>query len=65
MTVLEHWGIQSTEDFGNIIFNLVENQVLSKTLDDHIDQFRNGFNGGSDDWIFANFAKSAKKREIC
>ena len=36
-----------------------------------MDQFHNGFNVGSDDLVFANFAKSAKKvrnhkfREIC
>ncbi|MCK4883099.1 MAG: hypothetical protein KAS92_08745 [Candidatus Omnitrophica bacterium] len=44
MTVLEHWGIKNTEDFGNIVFNLVENQVLSKTEDDNIEEFRNGYN---------------------
>ena len=44
MAVLEHWGIKNTEDFGNIIFNLVENQVLSKTEDDNIEEFRNGYN---------------------
>jgi uncharacterized repeat protein (TIGR04138 family) len=43
MTVLRHWGIKSTEDFGNIVFNLVENQVLSKTEDDNIEEFRNGY----------------------
>ncbi len=44
MTVLEHWGIKSTEDFGNMVFNLVENQVLSKTEDDNIEEFRDGYN---------------------
>jgi uncharacterized repeat protein (TIGR04138 family) len=44
MTVLEHWGIKSTEDFGNIVFNLVENRVLSKTEDDNIEEFKNGYN---------------------
>jgi uncharacterized repeat protein (TIGR04138 family) len=42
-TVLEYWGIQNTEDFGNIVFNLVENQVLSKTEDDRIEEFQNGY----------------------
>ena len=41
MTVLEHWGIHSTEDFGNIVFNLVENRVLSKTDEDSLENFRN------------------------
>jgi len=43
VTVLNHWGIQSTEDFGNVVFNLVDNRVLSKTEEDDIDQFRNGY----------------------
>jgi len=46
MTVLGHWGIRSTEDFGNIVFNLVENRVLSKTPDDSIEEFRNGYDFG-------------------
>ncbi len=40
MTVLTHWGIKETEDFGNVVFNLVENKVLSKTEDDDIQSFR-------------------------
>ena len=44
MAVLEYWGIKSTEDFGNIVFNLVKNRVLSKTEEDDIEEFRNGYN---------------------
>ncbi len=40
MTVLNHWGIKETEDFGHVFFNLVENKVLSKTEDDDIQSFR-------------------------
>lgn len=43
LSVLDYWGIRSTEDFGNIIFNLVDNRVLTKTQDDSIEQFRDGF----------------------
>lgn len=43
MSVLKHWGIKSTEDFGNIVFNLVEYKVLNKTEDDSIEHFRNGY----------------------
>lgn len=43
ITVLEYWGIQSTEDFGNVVFKLVERKVLSKTEDDHIEHFRNAY----------------------
>ena len=41
MSILKHWGIRSTEDFGNIVFNLVDNAVLSKTEDDRIEHFQN------------------------
>ncbi|MFC1510671.1 Minf_1886 family protein [Candidatus Omnitrophota bacterium] len=40
MTVLNHWGIKETEDFGHVVFNLVKNKVLSKTEDDDIQHFR-------------------------
>jgi uncharacterized repeat protein (TIGR04138 family) len=43
MTLLRHWGIKSTEDFGNIVFNLVQNKILSKSEDDNIEHFRNVF----------------------
>jgi uncharacterized repeat protein (TIGR04138 family) len=43
LTVLNYWGIKSTEDIGNVVFNLVENKILSKTEDDCIDHFRNGY----------------------
>ena len=42
-TVLAHWGINTTEDFGRIVFNLVEAKVLSKTEQDSIDDFKNGY----------------------
>lgn len=43
MTILKHWGIKSTEDFGHIVFNLVGNRVLSKSEDDNIEHFRDIF----------------------
>ena len=43
LSVLNHWGIKSTEDIGNIVFNLVENKVLSKTDEDRVESFRNGY----------------------
>ena len=46
LTVLKQWGINNTEDFGNIVFNLVENRVLSKTEDDSIEEFRDGYDFG-------------------
>lgn len=38
--VLDHWGIRATEDFGHIVFNLVEKKILSKTEDDSLESFK-------------------------
>jgi len=37
--VFEHWGLRSTEDFGRIVFMLIDHGVLSKTAADSIDDF--------------------------
>ncbi|MDG2148917.1 MAG: hypothetical protein P8N09_05265 [Planctomycetota bacterium] len=42
--VLEHWGIYRTEDFGEIVFGLVECRLLNKQESDRKSDFRNGFN---------------------
>ncbi|MFA5005803.1 MAG: Minf_1886 family protein [Candidatus Omnitrophota bacterium] len=38
--VLKHWGISETRDFGNIVFNMIENKLFSKTEEDSIDDFK-------------------------
>jgi uncharacterized repeat protein (TIGR04138 family) len=40
-TVLRNWNIQSTLDFGRIVFALIEAGQMQKTDDDTIDDFRN------------------------
>lgn len=42
-TVLDAWGITRTEDFGNLVFNLVSHGVLGKTDQDKIEDFSNGY----------------------
>jgi len=42
-TVLEAWGIIKTEDFGNLVFNLVNHGVLGKTDQDKIEDFANSY----------------------
>ena len=37
--VLNFWGVRSTVDFGNIVFNLVDAGLLLKTEEDCIDDF--------------------------
>ena len=41
--LLDEWGIRSTEDFGEIVFNLVENNLLAKTEKDPRDDFAGGY----------------------
>lgn len=38
--VLGSWGVRATEDFGEIVFNLVDEGLLSKTDEDSRDDFR-------------------------
>ena len=43
MTVLEEWGIRACEDFGEIVFNMVEFGVLAKTEKDSRADFAGGY----------------------
>lgn len=40
--VFNFWGIIESTDFGNIVFNLIEAGLLTKTAEDSIDDFKNG-----------------------
>lgn len=42
-SVLEYWGVKDCRDFGNIVFNLVECQVLGKTEKDSPEDFNEGY----------------------
>lgn len=42
-TVLEHWNIRATRDFGEIVFNLLEVGILSKDEADSRRDFENVF----------------------
>ncbi len=41
--VFRLWGVESTKDFGNIVFNLVEEGFMGKQENDSIQDFENGF----------------------
>jgi uncharacterized repeat protein (TIGR04138 family) len=45
-TVLGEWGITQSRDFGEIVFNLVEAGLLSRTEKDTIQDFENVFDFG-------------------
>ena len=38
-TVFAQWGITSTDDFGEIVFNLIKVDLLQKTADDRKEDF--------------------------
>ncbi len=42
-SVLEYWGIKTTADFGEIVFNLIKAKQLTKTETDSKEDFRNVF----------------------
>jgi uncharacterized repeat protein (TIGR04138 family) len=42
-TVLEEWGIRRCEDFGEIVFNMVETGLLAKTEKDSREDFKGGY----------------------
>jgi uncharacterized repeat protein (TIGR04138 family) len=39
-TVLSRWNVRRTLDFGKIVFALVDNGLMRKTDEDHLDDFR-------------------------
>ncbi|OHB56626.1 MAG: hypothetical protein A2Y07_03695 [Planctomycetes bacterium GWF2_50_10] len=42
-TVLNHWGIQTTRDFGEIVYLMIANQWMSAQPSDSIDDFNDIF----------------------
>lgn len=58
-TVLEHWGITKTQDFGSIVFNLVDKKILSRTEADSIDDFKDVYDFKI---AFSNILEDAAKK---
>ncbi|HCV22149.1 MAG TPA: Minf_1886 family protein [Candidatus Latescibacteria bacterium] len=51
LTVFEHWGVTQTRNFGEIVFNLVEGNLMSRTDDDCIEDFDGVFDFAHElDW---------------
>ena len=42
--VFDVWGVRKTIDFGNIVFNLVEAELMSRSEDDTREDFDNVYN---------------------
>ena len=43
VTVFEAWGVTSCEDFGQMVFLMIENNLLRKTDQDRPEDFKNGY----------------------
>lgn len=48
LVVFRMWGVRATEDFGRIVFNLVDAGLLSKTDEETLADFRDVFDLGAD-----------------
>lgn len=42
-TLIKHWGINTTEDFGEIVFNMVNSGLMRKNENDSCNEFKNGY----------------------
>jgi uncharacterized repeat protein (TIGR04138 family) len=42
-TVFEHWGLQTTEDFGRMVFALVDAAIFSTTENDTLEDFKGAY----------------------
>ena len=60
-TLLYHWGINKTDDFGNIVFNMIERKVLSKTENDSAADFKNVYDFEK---AFGNILRESIIKEI-
>ena len=60
-TLLYHWGISKTEDFGNIVFNMIGKKVLSKTENDSVADFRDVYDFEK---TFGNILRESVIKEI-
>jgi uncharacterized repeat protein (TIGR04138 family) len=59
LTVFEEWGIRSCENFGDIVFNMVESELLAKTEKDNRQDFAGGYS--FDEAFRQPFLPSTKK----
>jgi uncharacterized repeat protein (TIGR04138 family) len=42
-TVLTYWGVKQCEDFGEIVFRMVDKGILGKTEQDTLEDFKGGY----------------------
>jgi len=59
--VLSHWGITKTDDFGNIVFNMIEKKLLAKTEEDSLADFNSVYDFNE---VFANVLADCLEQEM-
>ena len=59
-TVLESWGVHRCADFGDIVFNLIEYNIFSKTENDRREDFADIYN--FDEAFVKPFQPAGKRR---
>lgn len=42
-TVLEYWGLKTTLDFGRVVYNMIEENLMAKTPQDSLEDFKDVF----------------------
>jgi uncharacterized repeat protein (TIGR04138 family) len=45
-TVLENWGCHRTDDFGSLVYNMIEAGIMTKTPQDRLEDFREVYDFG-------------------
>ena len=60
--VLDEWGVKRCEDFGEMVFNMIDAEILSKTPTDSKDHFKGGYDFET---VFRKpFVPSAKSSKV-
>lgn len=58
-TVFNYWGITETKDFGNIVFNMIEKKLFSKSEEDSMGDFSDVYDFNV---VFKNIIGDLEKR---
>ncbi|RJP27975.1 MAG: hypothetical protein C4533_05720 [Candidatus Omnitrophota bacterium] len=59
--VLNHWGILKTDDFGNIVYNMIKKKMLSRRDEDSLEDFKKVYDF---DVVFADILRSSVIKQI-
>ncbi len=66
ISVLESWGVTTTDDVGEIVFNLIDAKLLSKTDEDKKEDFHNVFDFNkvfNDEYVFPETKNNIKNNK--